>query len=150
MEKIKPSFVLLESFLNWCAPQRPQPSACPHRELGPPTRPHAQRCDTDAFSSAAGRRLKIAFSELSGKHARVEVEDEAVAGEDDQLRLHRGAEMGRPGERFCPVYKARTGILWKVVLNINIRVFAEQNDVLHSMEACSQARLGDWKRRQPV
>lgn len=44
----------------------------------------------------------------------------------------------------------RTGIPWKVVLSISIGVFAGENDVLHSLEACSQTRLGDRKRCQPI
>lgn len=47
---------------------------------------------------AVARRLTLAFHALSGKHARVEDEDEAVAGEYDQLQYHRWSEMGRRGE----------------------------------------------------
>lgn len=40
------------------------------------------------------------FLHILGKHARVKDEDEAMAGEDDRVKLHCGSELGGQGERL--------------------------------------------------
>lgn len=55
-------------------------------------------------SCTVAPRLTVAFSQLSGEHARDKDEDEAVAGEDDQLRHHWGSDLVGQGEGLARCY----------------------------------------------
>lgn len=86
-----------------------RPPAWPERELGSHLRPLLPTdCSRSEGRADAGLpvacRLTVPFSELAGEHARVQDEDEAVAGEDDQLRHHRGSDLARPGEGLVRCY----------------------------------------------